>query len=140
MTPEEQHKAIAKIRVALEGRKPPIETLVVEDDTSDAEITISRIRAFGLIAHWARDTVEVQNYLSTHNPWLTFLDLKLGDASGINVLDWIKSVKPDSRVVILTGAFQHDSEECKESLKRGAIAVMLKPLTEQQIQLIFGTP
>lgn len=142
MTPEQQREAIAKIRASLQNRKQPIDVLLVEDDHRDAELTVDRLTGFGLKTTWVRDTFEVQDHLSKNEPWLTFLDLKLGggETSGLNVLDFIKSIRPESRVVILTGAYAHDSSECKESLKRGAIAVMLKPLTDEQVQLIFGTP
>lgn len=140
MTPEEQRGAIDSIRRALQERKPPVQVLIVEDDHVDAEMTLERMIRFGLKATWVRNTMEVQEHLANNDPWLVFLDLKLHGTSGLNVLDFIKSYRPESRVVILTGQYAHDSSECKEALKRGAVAVMLKPITDEQVQLIFGSP
>ena len=140
MTPLEQKEAIIKIRTALEGRADPLQIMLVEDEANDAEITIRRLKDVGLEVVWAKDTKEVQDILETNKPKLAFLDLKLSNTSGLSVLDFIKSFNPECKVVILTGMYNHDSMECKKALQEGALAVMLKPLTTEQINLIFGSP
>lgn len=140
MTPEEQREAIQKIRESLAGRRDPIQVLLVEDDHVDAELTIDRLAAFGIQSSWVRNSAEVKDHLRENDPWLVFLDLKLGSVSGLGALGIIRLMRPETRVVVLTGQYQHDDIECKTALVRGASAVMLKPLTTEQIQLIFGTP
>lgn len=140
MTSEQQQVAIEAIKRSLEGQTPAIQLLVVEDNSEDAEITLSSLREFGLKVEWAQNMTDVLHALRTMTPWLVFLDLKLVGESGLKILQVIRDFSPDTRVVVLTGAYEHDSAECKEALKKGAIAVMLKPLTVEQIQLIFGTP
>lgn len=145
MTPEEQREAIALIRQSIAGRKPPVKVLVVEDNDKDAAMTMTSLEAVGVDATWARDTVETENFLVANDPWLVFLDLQLGAPVkgaelGLNILELIKSFKPGVHVVILTGQFRHDSENCVKALSRGAKAVMLKPLTIEQAQLIFTAP
>lgn len=140
MTPDEQREAIAKIRQALDGRFPPVDVMLIEDDIGDAELTLHRLDGVGIRAAWVRKLEEMEEYLLAHNPWLVFLDLKLTGFIWQKAMELVKQLRPESRVVVLTGAYQHDSVECKEALTCGAVAVMLKPLTTEQIQLIFGTP
>lgn len=140
MTPEKQREAIDAIRRALSGRQKPVKVLLVEDHLADAEMTVSRMQQYGLNVTWVQSPQEVQDYLKENDPWLVFLDMKLGKVSGLIILNLILLLRPDTRVVILTGAYDHDSAECVLAMSRGATAVMLKPLTEQQIELIFLAP
>lgn len=139
MSPDEQREAIVKIRKALEGR--PSNVLVVEDNEFDATLTLQTLESVGVKAHWARNSVEVQDYLAANDPSLTFLDLNLGTAErGLNVLEVIRSLKPACRVVILTGVYRHDAEECQKALDMDATAVMKKPLKYEHAQFIFSVP
>jgi DNA-binding NtrC family response regulator len=139
MTPEEQDVALSRIRDLFKGRHGPINVLLVEDEANDYEQSEYNLKRFGVKTGWARDAAEVQNYLSFTNPWLIFLDMKLKKASGLEVLDLIMSIRPESRVVILTGHYRKDSEECEQALMKGAISIMLKPLTDAQIRFIFDS-
>lgn len=140
MTSEQQQQAIEAIKKSLESKTPAIQLLVVEDNSQDAEITLSALRSFGLKVEWAQNMAEVLRVLRTIRPWLVFLDLKMVGESGLRILQVIRDFSPETWVVVLTGAYEHDSQECKEALKHGAAFVTLKPLTAQKIQLIFGTP
>lgn len=144
MTPEEQRAAISRIRLSIEGRKPPVQILLIEDNENDAALTTARLEQFGVCVSWARNSKEAEDFLVANDPWLVFLDLQLGPDDrgelGLNVLDLIRSFKPNTRIVILTGVFRHDSENCMKALGKGAVAVMLKPLTAEQVQLIFAAP
>lgn len=144
MTPNEQQDAIAKIRQRIQGRKPPVMVLLVEDDEKDAELTVSALQGAGVNVVWAKDSQQAQDYMIANDPWLVFLDLKLGPDDrgelGLNILELIKSYKRNVIVVILTGQYRHDSDNCLKALSKGADAIMLKPLTSTQIRLIFASP
>jgi len=142
LSPEAQLKAIDSIRRSLEGAAS-VQILVVEDDKNDADITIATLRESGLQAELATGMSEVLPLLRKTDPQIVFLDLQFLQfpaESGLKILRVIKNFKPDALVVVLTGAYEHDSAECKEALKGGATAVMLKPLTMEQVRFIFGTP
>lgn len=117
-----------------------MEVLLIEDDADDAELTLNRLAEAGVKSAWVRKLDELEEYLLSHSPWLVFLDLKLTGFVWQKAMELLKKLRPESRVVVLTGAYTHDSAECKEALTCGAVAVMLKPLTVEQIQLIFGSP
>lgn len=144
MTPDEQKETIARIRLRLESKKPPVNVLLVEDDENDAMLTVSKLSLAGVQVTWAKDTQQAQEYMVANSPWLVFLDLKLGPDDrgelGLNILELIKSFKRDVIVVILTGQYRHDSDNCLKALSKGADAIMLKPLTSSQIQLLFAAP
>lgn len=144
MNPDKQQEAITSIRLRLQGRKPPVMVLLVEDDEKDAELTVSALKGAGVDVAWAKDSQQAQGYLMANDPWLVFLDLKLGPDDrgelGLNILELIKSYKRNVIVVILTGQYRHDSDNCLKALSKGADAIMLKPLTSTQIQLIFASP
>jgi len=138
MTSEEQRQVIERIRQSLTGSSGKI--LLIEDIQEDAELAISVLKGAGLVTVWAKDAKEAFDAVRQTNYWVILLDLKLHNVSGIEVLRTIKDIKADSRVIVLTGAYDRDSEECKEALRQGAVWVMLKPLTAEQIGLIFSQP
>jgi len=143
--PSAQRKAIAEFREAVGKPVAPVKVLVVEDDANDAAMTMASLKAVGVEGTWARDSAEIQNYLAKHEPWMVFLDLQLGapvvgTEVGLNVLGFIKSFKPKTEVVILTGQHRSDSVYCIEAMARGARAVFLKPFTVDDAQFIFHAP
>lgn len=140
MTPEEQSKVLQEIRDTLKGRKAPVHVLVVEDNPVDADVAVTKLHNAGAVATWAKDSKETQDYLRSNEPHLVFLDMKLGNMSGLVVLDFIRLMKPKVDVLILTGAYDHDSAECKEALKKGARGVFLKPLSDATIRLLLTAP
>lgn len=140
MTHEEQSKVLQEIRDTLKGRKSPIPVLVIEDNPIDADVAMAKLQAAGAVATWAKDSKETQDYLRSNDPYLVFLDMKLGSMSGLVVLDFIRLMKPKVDVLILTGAYDHDSAECKEALKKGARGVYLKPLSDDTIRILFTAP
>lgn len=138
MTPQEQDATIQRIRKKLEGA--PVTVLLVEDNEFDATLTLQTLESVGVKSSWARNSMEVEDYLSVNSPSLTFLDLNLGTAErGLNVLRMIRSQKPDCHVIVLTGAFQLDATECQQALEMDAV-VMRKPLKFEHAHLLFSRP
>jgi DNA-binding NtrC family response regulator len=137
MSPEEQRQAIQRISLSLRGKKPRI--LLVEDCPDDAILFLRTLQFHGLEAVWVKDAEPAIDLLRGEGFQVVFLDLKLQTSAGIDLLNFVKSHNVDSQVIVLTGALE-DDPECKEALKLGASAVMLKPLSNDQVGLIFGTP
>ncbi len=65
---------------------------------------------------------------------LLFIDLKLPDMNGLEVLKRVKSVNPDSEAIIITGYGSIDS--AVEATKMGAFHYLTKPLKKHDICLI----
>lgn len=142
MTPKAQQDAIEAIRKSLlSSHSRDLRVLLIEDDETDASLIIKVLSDFNLSVTWVKTIDEALRPIATSDFWVVFLDMKLsGGQSGLDFLSAVKSIRTDYRVVVLTGAFSEDSEECKQALRQGAVAVMLKPITAEQIRLIFGSP
>src|SRR5206468_5225144 len=62
---------------------------------------------------------------------LVLLDLQLPDAEGLQMLDQIKTQRPETQVIILTA---HDSlNNAIESIKRGAYHFISKPYAPEEL-------
>src|SRR5436305_8098196 len=69
--------------------------------------------------------------LKNKAPALVLLDLQLPDAEGLQMLDQIKTQRPETQVVILTA---HDSlNNAIESIKRGAYHFISKPYAPEEL-------
>ncbi len=65
---------------------------------------------------------------------LVFLDLRLPDADGINLLEHIKQTAPETEVILMTA---HGSLEVTiDAIKRGAFYYLEKPITFEQVLLL----
>ena len=138
MTPEKQTQALHDIRRSLEGRDT-VEVLLIEDDPFDAEIVKERLSNYRINVTWSKTAEEALELLRQGYDFIILLDLKSN--CGMTGLDFLKRLKVTGarrKIIVLTGAYIEDSEECKEALRLGALAILLKPLTREKIEMIFG--
>jgi DNA-binding NtrC family response regulator len=63
-------------------------------------------------------------------PWLVFLDVKLSDADGFEVLRQILAVQADTRVVLMSGFLE---PEIRERAEREAFAFLQKPFHLREV-------
>lgn len=66
-----------------------------------------------------------------HQPEFALVDLKLGDQSGLDLIGPLKIIRPDMRVLLVTG--YASVATAVEAIKRGADHYLLKPLTADAI-------
>lgn len=106
----------------------PVEILLVEDNPTDAELTVTALRDTGLANHleWVKDGAAALDYLfkrgehagrKNGSPHLILLDLQLPKLNGIDVLRAIKGDEATRRipVVVLTSSqMERDIKECYE--------------------------
>lgn len=141
MTPEEKLAAIEDIRQGLKGRQRPVKALVIEDVPNDAHVAVAKLEEFGVQASWANNTIGVQNYLRENDPYLVFLDLNLGARmDAIEVLGFVRLLRPSTGVIVLTGAHEHGDKKCIEALAAGARFVAKKPLVDEDVKTLFTAP
>ncbi len=120
--------------------KNAIEVLLVEDNPTDAELTLRALRGKGLRNEFvvARDGQEALDFLFAqgkyadadvrNGPNLVLLDLRLPKVDGIEVLEKIKSDERTKAipVVVLTSSRQEpDIEKCYQL---GANSYIVKPV------------
>ncbi len=64
---------------------------------------------------------------------IVLLDLRLPDIEGLTVLDYIKKIKGDTEIVIVTG--HADVDTAVEAIKRGASDYLVKPISKNRLLL-----
>src|SRR5262245_4163190 len=100
--------------------------LVVDDDDSTRSLLSSVLAAEGYECLTANSVASADAILRQEQVQLALLDLYLGTANGLNVLDLIKVLQPQCACVIMTA---HTSvETVAKSLGSGAIEYLGKPL------------
>jgi CheY-like chemotaxis protein len=122
------------------------EILLVEDNPSDAELTLHALRKNKLAnrIHLARDGEEALNFLFCRGPYadrrfesppyLVLLDLKLPKVGGLEVL---KEVKADARtrsipIIVLTSS--NEERDLVKSYKLGVNSYIQKPVNFAEFQ------
>jgi DNA-binding NtrC family response regulator len=100
--------------------------LVVDDDDSTRSLLSSILAAEGYECLTANSVATAEAVLRQEPVQMALLDLYLGTANGLNVLDLIKVLQPQCACVIMTA---HTSvETVTKSLGSGAIEYLGKPL------------
>ena len=65
-------------------------------------------------------------------PDVVLLDLAQGDADGLHTLRWLRRVRPDLPVLVLSHA--DDADQRLEAIRLGAQDYLVRPLDEQQVE------
>ena len=100
--------------------------LIVDDDDSTRSFLDSVLTAEGYQCLTANSIASAEALLRQEPVQLAFLDLYLGTANGLNVLDLIKVLQPQCACVMMTA---HMSvETVAKSITSGAVEYLAKPL------------
>ncbi len=116
--------------------------IMVIDDVLDAGILIKKIleRKGHNVSVFTEEEDAVE-HVKGHKVDLAILDIKLKKMSGVELLEELRKIDPDLKVIMLTG--YPTMETAQESLKLGASEYLLKPIdvdeltekTEQALEL-----
>ena len=108
--------------------------LVVDDEATTTSALELLLRDEGYEVQCALTARDAENLLAEHWFDLVFLDLRLPDADGIQLLEHIKHLAPETEVVLMTA---HGSLEITiEAIKRGAFYYVEKPIAFEQLLLL----
>ncbi len=83
-----------------------------------------------------KELIAFLGQMSFTAPAVALVDLRLPDMNGVQVMQKIKEVSPETEVVMLTGNPNMDS--AIESLNLGAYAYILKPYSMDDIKSVLG--
>jgi DNA-binding NtrC family response regulator len=112
----------------------PASILVVDDENTITDALQLLLSDHGYDVIVASTAKETETLLARRWFDLVFLDLRLPDADGIELLEHIKHTAPDIEVVLMTA---HGSLEITiEAIKRGAFYYFEKPLVFEQVLLL----
>jgi DNA-binding response OmpR family regulator len=107
-------------------------TILIVDDEPNLRRSLALIlQRVGYEVLTAANADEARKFVQDCKIDLIFLDLKMPDISGLDLLSEFHQVDPDLPVLILTGNATMDS--AIEAVRRGARDYLLKPLDPEQI-------
>ena len=108
--------------------------LVVDDERSVTDALQMILTDLGHRVQSAKSVGEATELLKGSPYHLVFTDLRLPDASGIELLTKIRSDTPDTQVILMTA---HGSVDITiEAIKAGAFYYIEKPFTPDQVRML----
>ncbi len=105
--------------------------LVVDDDETFVHVLSRALGARGFEVSGARDATQALAACTEHRPRYVVLDLKLGSESGLALIPRLLAVRPDLRILLLTG--YASIATAVEAIKRGAHDYLAKPVDADQV-------
>lgn len=114
--------------------------LIIDDDHAFSAVLSETLESFRHEVQEAENSVKAFELLRTVNFDLIFLDLKLPDASGLEVLRGIRAEKKVRHlpVVILTAQADTDLENTIEAMKLGAFDHLIKPASRDDLKSVIA--
>jgi len=110
--------------------------LIIEDDQMVRESLGVVLRLEDYQVDEAADGPEGIQKALTGNYALVMLDLRLPSTNGINVLQEIKSVRPETDVLMMTSF--GTLETAVEAMKLGAVDYLTKPINDDELKLVLS--
>ena len=105
--------------------------LVIDDEPSIRESLEMFLTEKGLSVATAATGSEGLELWQQYDPRIIILDIRLPDASGLDILKEITSRDPDVTVIMITA--HHDMESTIEAMRRGAYDYIHKPLDVDEL-------
>ncbi len=115
---------------AKEGAGRPC-VLVVDDETAILDLFAKNLRAEGIEVAVAENGEQALQACRERDFGVVFLDLKLPEMNGVEVMKRIKDRQPDARIVIMTG-FPTDPL-VEQAAKLDPVMILPKPFDIEQI-------
>ena len=120
--------------MAVAGPEGTERVLVVDDDEPLARVMARTLRSRGFECDVALSAAEARGLFETKDYAVVLLDVRLPDESGYGLLEELRSTRPDTAVVMISGV--DDAELGKAALEHGAFAYHVKPVGATQLYLL----
>ena len=105
--------------------------LLVDDDTLYLQTLQRSLQKRGVTTFTATNVAEALRIANTQKLDFALLDLRLSTESGLALIEPLRQVQPDIRIVLMTG--YASVATAVEAIKRGADNYLLKPTTVDTI-------
>jgi two-component system, NtrC family, response regulator AtoC len=113
-----------------------VSALVVDDDTDVRTLLRSVLARQSIAAVEARSGAEARAFLRRDEFDVVLVDVRLPDASGLDVLRWARAEGVDTEFIVLTG--HADVETAVEAMRRGAYDFIAKPWRNTELLEVVG--
>jgi len=107
-------------------------SVLIVDDDDTLRATLKKIfDKAGFQTRTARNAQEAVKFFA-EQPWdLVLADLKLPRRDGLSLLDELRELRPDAKVVIMTAYGDQGTQQ--DALSRGAFAYLDKPVSRGEL-------
>jgi two-component system response regulator RegA len=105
--------------------------LIVDDDKAFLQRLARAMEKRGFITETAESVAEARSKVEASNPSFAVVDMRLEDGNGLDVIEIIRSRRPDARAIILTG--YGNIATAVTAVKLGAIDYLSKPADADEI-------
>jgi two-component system, NtrC family, response regulator AlgB len=112
----------------------PLDVLVVDDEVNIRETLGLCLRGLGCRVELAGSARAALAACRERGPGLAFLDLRLGDESGLDLLPRMLEERPGLQIIVITAYASIDT--AVEAMRRGARDYLAKPFTPAQIRAL----
>jgi two-component system, response regulator RegA len=109
----------------------PAHLLLVDDDSVFCDVLRRSLERRGMEVEVAHDVREAERRAQARPPKYVTLDLRMPGPSGLALIDRLRALNPDVRIVMLTG--YASIATAVEAIKLGAIQYLTKPTDAAQI-------
>lgn len=107
--------------------------IIVLDDVMDAGVLIKRIlERKGHVVTAFTEEEEALEHAAKHPVDLAILDIKLKKMTGVEVLEELRKISDDIKVIMLTG--YPTLETARETKKLGAAEYCVKPIDKEELE------
>jgi DNA-binding NtrC family response regulator len=113
--------------------KPTAAVLVVDDDDAFRGVLVAELTRMHFSATGVGTADEAIQAIALHEPEVVLLDLRLGGASGLDVLRRIRETSPSTDVIILTGHGTIDT--AVDAIHLGAFDYLAKPCPLDELEV-----
>lgn len=135
---EENAEMLRQLRENISTMTRKVRILLIEDMANDRYLLSVLLRDLFQDCEIveARNRDEAVSELAQRDVDVIFLDLSLPVISGVELMHQL-SDSERKKLVVVTG-LNSESQEVMAALKLGAVKVVLKPVTEEDLRAIFG--
>lgn len=124
--------------------------LVVDDDPAFCKTLMDILHSRGYRVETEADPEKVLGHMEQDYKLVVILDLKLGNANGLDVMKAIRAKYPSKPVVLVTGYREEMADSIRKGLEIGAYTCLYKPfemeelfrfikeISHKKIKAIFG--
>ena len=106
-------------------------TILICDDELGVRESLKLILEKEYALAFSENGEEAVEYVKTHDVDLMITDVKMQKMSGLEALAEIQRIKPNTRVLIVTG--YESSDVAAQAVKLGAAAYLTKPFDRQKV-------
>jgi two-component system, response regulator RegA len=105
--------------------------LIVDDDKAFLQRLARAMEKRGYVTETAESVAEARQKVEAANPSFAVVDMRLEDGNGLDVIEMIRSRRPDARAIILTG--YGNIATAVTAVKLGAVDYLSKPADADEI-------